>query len=347
MQPRDELDVALATAEHLPELDEDSRPLLAELRRRGVRAEPIVWGRPVRWDRVGLCVVRSTWGYDAEVKRFRAWAKATQAETALVPSAALLSWNTDKAYLRALEAAGTPVVPTLWLRADGPAPEARPARRSGTGKVRRARDRGASAAAAAGVPGRETSDGVPVRSLVSDELDALPARLAERRWKGDVVAKPAVAGGARGLERFAAAEAGAPEVRAHLTQLLTAGPVLLQPFLDSVQTDGERSLLFADGRLTHAVLKRPAAGDFRVQPQWGGTAALVEPTSAELTVAEQAFAAAPEPPVIARVDLLAHPELGPVVIELELVEPRLFLRAAPADAAAAYADAILARLPRA
>lgn len=144
---------------------------------------------------------------------------------------------------------------------------------------------------------------------------------------GEVVVKPAVSIGAFGALRAAADSAGCA---AHLRGLAAAGDVLVQPFVPGI-FDGEVSLLYFGGRFSHAVRKVPRAGDFRCQDIHGGSAAAHRPLADELGLAEAALAAAPGAPVYARVDMLRL-DGRPVLIELELIEPSLFLDTAPGSA---------------
>ena len=116
---------------------------------------------------------------------------------------------------------------------------------------------------------------------------------------------------------------------------------LLQRYVSEIERRGELSVVFFDGGFSHAVLKRPRAGDFRVQFEFGGTETPVAPTSAERSFAERVLDACPEVPAYARVDIVTTTS-GPVLMELELIEPVLFL-ASDADAPDRFARAILAR----
>jgi glutathione synthase/RimK-type ligase-like ATP-grasp enzyme len=153
-----------------------------------------------------------------------------------------------------------------------------------------------------------------------------------------IVVKPAVSAGARGVGLFPADSLAAP---GHLAQLLLTGDALIQPFQPSVH-DGERSLIFFGGKFSHAVRKIPAAGDFRVQPRHGGRNVPHAPTDDELWVAEQALASIDVPLLYARVDMVAAME-GPLLMELELIEPAVFLDVVP-EAADRLATAVLAAL---
>lgn len=100
---------------------------------------------------------------------------------------------------------------------------------------------------------------------------------------------------------------------------------MIQPFLPDVLEGGEPSLLYLGGRFSHAVSKVPQAGDFRVQPEFGGIIASYLPWPDELAAAEAALAAAETPLLYARVDLVRDLKGRPVLMELEAIEPDLFL----------------------
>ena len=105
--------VALATCRDLPDLDVDEQLLLAPLADEGVHATVAIWDdADVDWARFDLVVVRSTWDYAGQLDAFLAWARSVDR---LANPADVLTWNTDKRYLRELDAAGVPVVDTEWL----------------------------------------------------------------------------------------------------------------------------------------------------------------------------------------------------------------------------------------
>lgn len=131
----------------------------------------------------------------------------------------------------------------------------------------------------------------------------------------------------------------------HLDRLLPHEDMLVQKFLEPVTESGEISLVYIDRELTHAVRKRGAGGDFRVHDDYGGEVDLERPTPAERDAAETALAAVEDPWMYARVDLVDDRGGGPRVMELELVEPELFLRFSDA-ALRRFADAIERELGR-
>jgi len=186
---------------------------------------------------------------------------------------------------------------------------------------------------------------VPTRYVEPGEdaagmLDELLAADASR----ELVVKPAVGAGSRDARRHKRADRA--EILAHIAPLLDAGrSVMLQPYLESVDTSGETALMYIDGRFSHAIRKGallPAAG----APSTAGLFAPEEivarrPGADELAAAERILRAAPfERLTYARVDLLRDPAGAPELLELELTEPSLFLAHAPGSAER-FASALL------
>ncbi|HEY9515905.1 MAG TPA: hypothetical protein VIQ74_09515 [Gemmatimonadaceae bacterium] len=178
---------------------------------------------------------------------------------------------------------------------------------------------------------------IPTEWVEMGESASLAEILSDAGWTGAVV-KPVVSAAAHDTWRVSRASAAADDVRFHA--LTARGGVLVQPFIDAVTTEGEWSLLFFGGEYSHAVLKHPRNGDFRVQPQHGGTADLREPPEGIVDQARAALRAAhpaAADALYARVDGCVL-EDGLHIMELELLEPFLFLgaeRGAPDRLAAA------------
>jgi glutathione synthase/RimK-type ligase-like ATP-grasp enzyme len=116
------------------------------------------------------------------------------------------------------------------------------------------------------------------------------------------------------------------------------GPYLVQPFMDEVVRDGEWSFVFFGREFSHGVLKRPAAGDFRVQNDFGGSAEVLDPPPGLIAQAAAFLEGIDGPLVYARVDGVVRGGRL-LLMELELTEPSLFLELVP-GAAARFADAI-------
>ncbi|MBW3620372.1 MAG: hypothetical protein KY461_09015 [Actinobacteria bacterium] len=285
------MDVLLATAGHLPQLDADDAPLVDALRARGLDIDVAVWDDPaVEWGAAGIVVVRSTWDYTGRRDEFLAWAERVASLTRLENPADVLRWNTHKSYLIELEERGAPVVPTAWL---------------GQG----------------------------------DRID-LGELLADRGWKRAVV-KPAVDSGSRGLRRVEPDDLASGQ--AHLDELLARADVMVQPYLEAIETEGERSLVFLGDGFSHAVRKRPAPGDFRIQQRWGGRYE-VEDVSTELRdLGAWILEASGHDYLYARVDLVDDADGTPQLAELEVAEPSLYLTHVP-EAATRLAGLVEERL---
>ncbi len=181
---------------------------------------------------------------------------------------------------------------------------------------------------------------VPTRFLERGTTAGLAGILTAEGWRDGVV-KPAVSGGARHTHRFDTA--GAARVEGIINPLLAGEAFLVQPFEPDIVTHGEDTLVIVGGRFTHALTKRAKPGDFRVQDDHGGTVHPCTPTAAQISLAEAAMAACENPPAYGRVDLVRRADGAWAVMELELIEPELWLRRHPA-AAAALAEAIIGRL---
>ena len=225
-----------------------------------------------------------TWGY---YERHADWLAATklwdEAEVRIANPASVLGWNSDKAYLRRLEAAGIAIPATAW----------------------------------------------------SDQVTQAEVDAAFDRFGTDtLVVKPTVSGGAWKTVKISRGEAltDAPD-----------GAAMIQPFLPELVADGELSLLFFGGRLSHAVIKTAKAGDFRIQSQYGGSYSHVaEPPAGAVQLAERVLAAIDEPLLYARIDMVESAE-GWLLMEAELVEPDFYLSQAP-DGGRLFAEAVREKL---
>lgn len=168
---------------------------------------------------------------------------------------------------------------------------------------------------------------VPTRSVASMDDAALDALSAE--WD-DIVIKPAISANGMMTYRLRPGDALPDEVRGR--------PMMAQPFRRGIVEEGEWSLIFFDGRFSHALIKNARDGDFRVQITYGGTSDDAEAPAAALDSAQVALAAMPEPATYARIDLVREGDRFELM-ELELIEPALFLSHAP-DKGQAFGTAI-------
>ncbi|MBB6189674.1 hypothetical protein [Rhodanobacter sp. MP7CTX1] len=201
---------------------------------------------------------------------------------------------------------------------------------------------------------RWNSDKRYLLDLAARGVAIIPTKLASARELHDVLAampglqvvvKPTVSGGAwhtlRGVVGDQAFDKAVTELPAELNYLV-------QPFVAEIVTDGEWSLLYFAGEFSHAVIKRPAAGDYRVQSEFGGSADPIVPSAATLAAADQALAAVADighgDHAYVRVDGVIC-EGRFLIMELELIEPFLHLGSHP-QAAERLAQHVAERIDR-
>lgn len=232
--------------------------------------------------------------YDLTVIR-STWDYATRREEFLawaksVPnlanSANVVEWNSDKVYLKPLAEKGIPTVRTVWLD--------------------------------------------PVKHFSSQAIHTrLPAF-------GDFVIKPTISAGAQGTARYQEATAKARTTAINqVRDMLAAGQhVMIQPYLTSVDEDGETSVVFINGEFSHAFLKGamlsrgsgPSANYTEESLKAGEVAQSYVDLGRQALAAAQEIVGDTESFLYARVDMLPGEEGEPVVLEIEAIEPRMFIR---------------------
>lgn len=170
------------------------------------------------------------------------------------------------------------------------------------------------------------------------------AALGAEDGLSQVVIKPCVSANAHETLRL---DPSSPASQAALDALLMRADVLIQPFMEQIEARGEWSLVCIDGVFSHAALKRPAPGDFRVQEIWGGAMQPAEPPAGLIAQAERAARATPGgAPLYARVDGVVSGERL-LLMELEIIEPELFFRVDDPAASERFVEALERRiLPR-
>jgi glutathione synthase/RimK-type ligase-like ATP-grasp enzyme len=176
---------------------------------------------------------------------------------------------------------------------------------------------------------------VPTAWLGVGERIELADLMADRGWH-DVVVKPVVGAGSYLTDRIT--DPAAPEALDLWDRLLDNGEVMVQPYMRSVEGYGERSVIWIDGQLTHAVRKSPRLGDAQEH-----VSEALPISHRERELAEAVVADIPHALLYARIDLIRDDEDSPLLAELELVEPSLFLKQSPA-ALRLFVDAVAARV---
>ena len=185
-------------------------------------------------------------------------------------------------------------------------------------------------------------DVVPTVWLDRASSPRIAERLREHGWRAGFL-KPAVGATAFGTLRFGSSDEELDRAERHAEQLVRDDEALLQPYLECVERDGERSLIFLEGRLSHGVRKVPVPGDYRVQDDFGASDEPWIPDERALWSARRVLDALDERLLYVRMDFLRDAEGRFLLSELELVEPSLFFRHGP-DAPARLAEALVRRI---
>ncbi len=147
-----------------------------------------------------------------------------------------------------------------------------------------------------------------------------------------VFAKPMIGANSVGTLRIALDESNQSQLFDHLSKHLSYVGMLLQPYQATIESDGEFSLIFFDGKFSHAVQKKPVPGDYKAQIDYGAKDSVYEPAQAWIAESEKLVASVQtkfnlsEPLLYARCDYLLSSKGIPLLIELELIEPSLFFR---------------------
>jgi len=152
-----------------------------------------------------------------------------------------------------------------------------------------------------------------------------------------VIVKPEV--GANAKDTFVLRDPIDADTEALLATVFTNRPFFVQPFVANIQTEGEYSLFYLGGNFSHAILKTPQAGDYRSQEEYGSEVRSVEPEAGLRAAGDRIIEQVSPQPAYVRVDLVRGADGRFLLMELELIEPSLYLRTdagAPARFAAAF-----------
>jgi glutathione synthase/RimK-type ligase-like ATP-grasp enzyme len=301
--------IALVTADAALPLDEDMPPLVDALRTLGAEVATPSWDdAAVDWPDYDIALLRSTWDYVDRIDEFLAWARQCARATMLLNPPELVAWNTDKHYLVALGETGIDVVPTRFVE-----------------------------------PGDRA------RAALDDFLGSAPDRLTVGVAEAfdQFVVKPSIGAGSRDAARYRRDDYAA--ALDHLERLVAEEQrsAMLQPYLERVDEAGETALMYFGGRSSHAIRKGPLlrVGSDLVDGLFAPEQITARrPGKDEEALAAAAYAAIPfAAPLYARIDMIRNAHGAPVLLELELTEPSLFLNHAMGSADR-LARALLARM---
>ena len=297
--------VALATCADVGGFTVDDKALVPALASRAIEAVPAVWNDP-SIDWDSFDLVVVRSTWDYSTQR-EEYAQWTRRVPRLANSAEVIEWSMDRRYMREMERVGIPVIDTIWLD-----PQAHLSKRA-----------------------------------VHYRMPAF----------GDFVVKPIDTVGARDVGRYQPISAASrAQAISHAMRLLDAGRwVMIQPYMTQIDELGETCLIFINGQFQHAIRRNGLLGSTHRETVGLGLynnkkVQAVEPTDQQLDVAQRALdfavkaTGAAQPFLYARVDVAPGPT-GPLVMELELNEPGLWMKYSENNATAEhFADAIAAQV---
>ena len=174
-----------------------------------------------------------------------------------------------------------------------------------------------------------------IPTWVVNALDEDALSQARIEFGDELVIKPLVSASAHGTHRLGRTD--------QVPDIALGMQMMIQPYFSSVAEEGEYSLMLFGGEFSHCIVKRPKAGDYRVQPHLGGTEQPCPPPAGAIDLANAALGAAPAEAAYGRVDMVRDPNGKLAIIELELIEPALWLQHAP-DGGASFASALRSSL---
>lgn len=167
-----------------------------------------------------------------------------------------------------------------------------------------------------------------VPTLFADSLDAdFLARYQRELDVDEIVVKPVV--GANGEDAYRVSALTMPEEFERIVARFRKRDCMIQPFMQNILTEGEYSLFFFGGEYSHAILKKPAESEFRSQEEHGAEILAAAPEAKLLARARQAIETISPAPLYARIDFIRDAGDDFLVMELELIEPSMYLRMDP------------------
>lgn len=174
----------------------------------------------------------------------------------------------------------------------------------------------------------ELRGGDIVPTLFLDGIDTAALADAFARWETDtIIVKPVI--GTNATDTFVLSQDDWRSRVADLQSTFAGRSAMVQPFIANIRDEGEFSMFYIGGEFSHAIQKVPKAGDYRVQEEHGATIRPVAPEARLLAAANKIMGLVAPSPVYARADFVRGPDGRFLVMELELIEPSMYLRMDP------------------
>ncbi|EGG17984.1 hypothetical protein DFA_06650 [Cavenderia fasciculata] len=276
-----------------------------------------VWNNPdVNWEEFHCLVFRSVWDYVEHYDSFMEWlAKIKKSKIYCLNAPDIIKWNTHKRYLCDLHSKKINTIPTLYVN-------------STTSKCIHGID---NYAAHKSCPkthcthSKSSNNQLPSRLLVDLVESGVNEHNIFEKEEREFVFKPCVGANSYGAFRFSL-----DDWQSHQTQfeqLSSESDMMIQPFAPSIMTEGELSFIFFNCQFSHSINKRTARGEFRVQPEFGGTTRELKATFDQILQAQKAINVIKKQFnshfLYARIDMILYKDKL-CIGETELFEPTLY-----------------------
>lgn len=261
--------IGLLTYNELPELTESDKKLIPLLAKKGIIALPVIWEQADP-DMFDALIFRSTWDYFTKSEKFFEWIRVLKSKNVLTfNSLEIVRWNAYKFYLKELNEAGFPIIPSVFI----------------------------------------------AKGDTTDLIDLIQG------WEKAVI-KPAISAGSYLTTLFEKNQV--QTIATTYEKIRKSHDLIIQKFIPDIITKGEISLVYFDKKYSHAVIKTPKEGDFRIQVQFGGTYTMFMPDDGVLAVCSEILSYIKQDLLYARVDgVLIDGSFH--LMEVELIEPDLYL----------------------
>jgi len=258
-------------------VESEDDKLLDFLAGKGLNIEKVIWNdQNVNWEDYSHAILKSPWDYFDLIEDFYAWLNLLEAKKVkLLNPIDVVKWNSNKLYLREIEATGLKITPSFFI---------------------------------------QNQEKINLKDFF------------KKFNTHKLIVKPCISGGAKNT--FKVTADNVEEVNQKLDQLIQNEDFIVQPFLPEILESGEWSFIFFNGVYSHSLIKQAKPGDFRVQPAHGGTVHPQQPGKELIATARQYVTLFAKNCLYARVDgTFVNGEF--LLMELELIEPFLFLNTEP------------------
>jgi len=258
-------------------VESEDDKLLDFLKGKGLKIEKVIWNdQNINWEDYALAILKSPWDYFDLIEDFYIWLNLLEAKKVkLLNPIDVVRWNSDKKYLKEIEAAGLNITPSIFIS-----------------------------------------------NQESINLNDFFKKFNTNK----LIVKPCVSGGAKNT--FKVTAENVIEINEQLNKLVQEEDFIVQPFLPEILENGEWSFIFFNGLYSHSLIKQAKAGDFRVQPAHGGSVHPQKPNADLVAIAQQYVDLFAKNCLYARVDG-TFVDGDFLLMELELIEPFLFLNTEP------------------